>query len=438
MTGGNWTTQNKVRPGTYINIVSDPKTLGTVGDRGTVSFPLALSWGAPKQVIELQAGEDLRDQLGYDITAPEMLLLREAFKRAKTVLVYRLNTGVKAAVTKSGLTATAKHGGILGNDLAIVIQPNIDDNTKFDVNTLLAGRMVDTQTVPAIQDLKDNAWIDFSGTGALEVTAGMPLTGGDNGTVTNQDHADYLAAAEVLDFNTLALPSSDPTLKSIYTAFVKRLRDAEGRKIQLVLENYPLADNEGVISVKNGVILADGTLVPASEAVVWVAAATASAAVNQSLTHQAYDDAVDVDIRYTNTQIVTAIENGEFVFTPSAGRALVEVDINTFKSFTSAKGRQFSKNRVIRVLDGIANDLKRIFDSFYIGKVDNNKDGRNLFLKEAVQYLTTLQGINAIKNLDAQKDVQVTEGMDSDSILISSYVQPADAVEKIYMEVKVR
>ncbi|MGX4583366.1 phage tail sheath family protein [Paenibacillus chitinolyticus] len=438
MTGGTWTTQNKVRPGTYINVLSDPQTLGTMGDRGTVTFPLTLSWGPAKQVIELQAGEDIKDKLGYGITDPEMLLVREAFKRARTVLLYRLNAGVKASATKSGMTATALHGGKRGNDLTIVIQNNIDDNARYDVKTLLLGSVEDTQTVETIEQLKPNKWIVFSGNGAPEVTAGLPLTGGDDGTATNLDHTDYLDAAEVLDFNTIALPSSDATLKSIYVSFAKRLRDMEGRKIQLVLPNYSLADNEGVIGVKNGVKLSDGTIIPAPQAVVWVAAATASAAVNESLTHQAYDDAVDVDIRYTNSQIEAAIKNGEFLFTPSGGRAIVEVDINTFRSYTPTKRKHFSKNRVLRVLDAIANDLKSIFDQYYIGQVDNNSDGRNLFLKEVVKYLGNLQDLNAIKNFDAQKDVQVTEGTDTDSIFISSYVQPVDAVEKVYMKVQVR
>lgn len=48
--------------------------------------------------------------------------VREALKRAGTLLLYRLNEGVKAAVTNNGLQVTAKYGGVRGNDLSIVIE----------------------------------------------------------------------------------------------------------------------------------------------------------------------------------------------------------------------------------------------------------------------------------------------------------------------------
>ncbi|WP_273483611.1 phage tail sheath family protein [Desulforamulus ruminis] len=438
MAGGTWTTQNKVRPGVYINFASEPQALGTVGDRGGVSLALSLPWGAPKEIITIQAGEELREILGYDITAPELLLVREALKRAKTLLLYRLNAGTQAAATHEGLTVTAKYGGVRGNDIAIVIQENIDDNAKFDVRTLVDGTEVDLQTVGSMAELTANAWVTFSGTGTLTEIASLPLTGGANGTVTNQDHTDYLAAVEVYEFNTMGLVATDVTLKSLYTAFVRRLREDEGYKVQLVLENYPLADYEGVISVKNGVILSDGTTLTAAQAVAWVAGATAGANVNESLTYQAYDDAVDVSPRYTNSQIIAALRAGEFLFTQNNGRALVEQDINTLTGFTPDKGKQFAKNRVIRVLDGINNDFKRIFESFYIGKVDNNSAGRNLLKNECNSYMNTLQGIGAVQNFDAQNDVTVLPGNDSDSVYIEANAQPVDSVEKIYMKVRLR
>lgn len=438
MAAGTWVTQNKVRPGVYINFESVPKSLGTVGDRGIVTMALPLSWGEAKKIITIEAGEDPFNKLGYDITSSQLLLIREALKRAKTLLLYRLNIGTKATATIDNLTVTAKYGGVRGNDLSIVIQTNVDDPVKFDVKTLLNGKEMDVQTVATADELQDNNWVDFSGTGALNVTAGVNLTGGADGEVTNQDHMDYLSAIEVQDFNTMALTSDDPTLKSLYVSFVKRMREDEGKKIQVVMPNYPDADYEGVISVKNGVILSDGTVIDATKAVAWVAGATAGAEMNESLTYMAYDDAVDVDIRYTNTQIIEALNNGEFIFTPSDGKAIVEQDINTLTSFTSTKGKQFRKNRVIRVLDGIAVDFKRIFESYYIGKVNNNEDGRNLFKNECINYLTTLQNIAAIQNFDSQTDITVQQGSESDSVVVELYVQPVDSVEKLYFTIKIR
>ncbi|MEC0171654.1 phage tail sheath family protein [Paenibacillus graminis] len=438
MAGGTWTLQNKERPGVYIDVESSGGTLGAAGSRGITSLALSLPWGAAKVITPIVAGEDTMTTLGYDLTAPELLLVREALKRARTVLLYKLNDGTKAAVTAGALVATAKHGGARGNDLKMVVQANIDDSAKFDVKTLLDNAVVDTQTVTNIAGLKANDWVTFNASGVPTTTAGAPLTGGADGTVTNADHSAFLGALELYDFQTVALPGTDNALKAVYAAFIRRLRDNEGKKVQAVLENYPTADNEGIISVKNGVVLSDGTTLTAAQAVAWVAGATAAAEMNESLTYAAYDGAVDVAPRYTSTQIEAALSAGEFLFTPSQNRAVVEQDINTFRSFTPKKNKSFHKNRVIRVLDGIANDLKRIFESFYIGKVSNNVDGRALFRKEIVVYLDGLQGIGAIQNFDAQTDITVLPGVDSDAVYVEVNIQPVDSIEKVYMKVQVK
>jgi hypothetical protein len=427
-----------VRPGVYINFRSEQQALGTLGERGIVSLPLALPWGPAKQVIAIEAGADTFEALGYPITAPQLLLVREALKRARTLLLYRLNAGTQASATVGGLTVTAKYGGARGNDISVVIQPNIDDPARFDVKTLVAGQEVDSQTVATADQLQSNTWVNFSGTGELTATAGTPLTGGSDGTVVAQDYLDYLAAIEVHDFNTIGLTATDATTKDVFVSFAKRLRDDEGKKIQVVMENYPTADFEGVISVKNGVVLADGTTLTAAQAVAWVAGATAGAAANQSLTYDAYDGAVDVSPRYTNSQIIAALQNGEFVFTAMDGRAAVEQDINTLHTFTPEKGKPFSKNRVLRVLDGLANDYMRVFSQSYIGKVPNNDDGRNLFKSEIINITNQYQNIGAVQNFDPQTDLEVLPGTDADAVVVNQWVWPVDSIEKIYMTVTVR
>lgn len=254
MAGGTWKTQNKARAGVYIVFETTEQTMGTLGERGVASLPLSLSWGPSKQVITVEAGADTKDVLGYDVSAPELLPLRESLKRASKVLLYRLNAGTAATATNTTLTVTANHGGARGNDIRIIVQNNIDDPAKFDIITLLAGEVMDTQIVAEIEELVANNWVKFSGTGAPDVTAGLNLTGGADGTVTNGDHTDYLSKIEGYDFNTIGLLSTDATLKPVYTAAIKRMRDQEGKKVQVVMPDYAAADYEGVISVKNGVL----------------------------------------------------------------------------------------------------------------------------------------------------------------------------------------
>ncbi len=438
MAGGTWTTPNKVRPGVYTQISSQEQPIGRVGERGIAALGLSLPWGEPQKMLTIKPGTNLVEVLGYDITAPQLLSVKETLKRAGTLLLYRLNSGVPAAGSVAGLKATALFGGERGNDIQIVVENAVDDPGKFVVSTLLSGKAVDKQLVASAAELQPNLYVTFTpDTGDLAATAGFALTGGANGTVTNQEHVDFLAALEVQDFQTVGLLSADPTLKSLYTAFVKRLREQEGKKVQAVMSDYPTADYEGIISVKNGVVLTDGTILDKVKAVAWVTGATAAAAVNESLTYAAYDEAVDTDVRLSHTEIEEALTKGEFLFSYSGGKAVVEQDINSFTSIEPAKARHFSKNRVVRVLDGIANDLKLIFEKSYIGKVDNNVDGRTLFWAECAAYFASLQNIGAIQNFDANEDIVVTPGTEGDVLFVDIKVQPVDAIEKVYMKVKV-
>ena len=98
------------------------------------------------------------------------------------------------------------------------------------------------------------------------------------------------------------------------------------------------------------------------------------------------------------------------------------------------KGGIFRKNRVVRTIDGINNDIVEIFESNYIGKTNNNADGRALLRATLVQYFGELQSLSAIQNF-TEDDVTVSAGTDSDAVLIECYVQPVDSVEKIYITV---
>lgn len=440
MAGGTWVQQNKVRPGMYTNFVSEPRNTTTIGERGTVAFIAPLSWG--DQLITIDSAEFLTQALpllGFAATDDRISYITNATQHASKIIIYRLGlTGAtKATVTDDALTATAKYAGVRGNNLKIIVQENIDLANTFDVYTLLDNEVVSSQiAVDTVQNLASNNFVTFTGTGALTATAGASLAGGTAGTVSGTTWSEGLARLEVENFNVLGIPSTESTIKSLVTAWVKRVRD-EGKKVVAVLENYPQADHEGIISLKNSIVLGDGSIVPTIHLLWEIAALEAGANVNQSLTYTPIANAVDVSPKYTNNQIIQALKNGEMVMTMSNGQAVIEQDINTFTSFTADKAKHFSKNRVMRVLDAIANDLRSNFEQFFIGKVDNNADGRNLLKAQVISYMTTLQDLSAIQNFDSQNDIEVVAGNDADSVYVEMVAQPVDSIEKIYMKVRV-
>ncbi|MEF2246222.1 phage tail sheath family protein [Paenibacillus sp. IITD108] len=442
MAGGQWNVQNKVRPGVYINFNAKRKPMNSVGERGIVAFPASLPWGVTDRVIELDSssfGEKAVEVLGFKAADARIRHIAAAMSHASSVLLYRLGgtNAAKAKATEGALTATAKWGGLRGNDLRIVIQADVDESSKFNVITLLDLEEVDRQTVAQIEELENSAFIDWTGTGAVTASAGVALAGGTEGTQSGSDFTTALAKFESYDFNVLGISLDDAASKQVATAYVKRQREEEGKKIVAVMANYPEADYEGVMSLHNGIVTSDGLEVSPTSLVWEVAAMQAAANINEALTYTAIPNAVGAFPRLTHTETIAALNNGELVVTALNGRAVIEQDINTLTSFSLDRSKAFSKNRVVRVLDAIGNDIKRLFDTYYIGKISNNSNGRALLQAEVTSYLKKLEGLGAIQNFDSQKDIVLSAGEATDAVQIQLNVQPVDSVEKIYMNVEV-
>lgn len=177
MAGGNWESQNKNRPGAYINFKAVPKPLSSVGSRGIVTMPVALDWGPQGELFEIlstdmQDGKSL-SKIGYTAMTEGAQVVREALRGCYKALLYRVDKGgTKATATLNSLTATAKYFGICGNNISVAIldsNKDSDDDTPFyDVVTYYNTIEQDRQTVKEIAELVSNDWVDFSGTGALQ------------------------------------------------------------------------------------------------------------------------------------------------------------------------------------------------------------------------------------------------------------------------------
>ena len=441
MAGGYWVTQNKVIPGAYINFTSESQENITASDRGVATMPLPLDWGLVKEFVMVDYNTDFKAVLGYDILDPKLIMVKEVLKRAKYLLLYRISSGLKASKTVGTFTITARFEGKRGNSITVKVVENPDIADGFIVTTYLDGIEVDEQQAKTIEDLEDNDYVIFSGEGALTANAGIILAGGTDTAPTSEDYTNYFQACEVQEFNVMGLPVEDITIKGAASAFVKRMIETEGKKIQVVMPEYSVADYEGVISVENGVVLADGTVIDKVTAVAWVTGATAAANVNQDLAYSAYEDAVDVTERYTDTQIAAMLNSGKFFFVPKRFnnnlKIVVQDDVNTFITFTKEKGKEFHWNRSIRTMFDIGTTLPRLWEQQYIGKVDADQDGADLFTGDCINYFENLQGMSAIKNFDSNADLAVVVN-DDDSAYAEVAVQVVKAFKKLYMKVRLK
>ena len=430
--GGTFLVQNKVLPGSYINFVSVSRASATLSERGFVCLPYELGWGPENKMITVENSDFQKNCMsifGYDYASDEMKPFRDLFINTKTAYCYRLvNNGTKATNTY----ATAKHSGVRGNDIKIVIETNTEDESKYDVKTLLGSYQIDIQTVANAAGLIDNEFVSFKKDADLTATAGTPLTGGNNGeAVTGNQYQSFLAAAESYSFNTLVCPSKEEVIKGLFISFTKRLRDETGVKFQCVVYNAVKPDYEGIINVKNSV---NGTNEAAL--VYWIAGAEAGCDVNKSVTNTLYNGEYTVSADYTQTQLETAIEDGYLVLHSVNGEIRILRDINSFVSFTDNKNEDFSSNQVIRVLDQIGNDIAVLFNTKYLGKVPNDDAGRLSLWNDIVTYNKQLEQLRAIENFDPA-ELAVEKGDSKNAVVVTNPVTPVMAMEKLYMTVYV-
>ena len=427
--GGTWVTQNKVLPGAYINVVSAEKASVNISDRGYVALPMELDWCPDEEVFEVTQEDFQKDSLkifGYDYTSDKLKGLRDLFKNATVLYAYKLNKGVKA----SNDFATAKYSGTRGNDLKIVISANVDESSKFDVTTYLGTTEVDTQIgVTDASELVNNDFVDFKSDAELEATSGIALSGGTNGAaVTGTEHQAFLNKIESYIYNTLGCLSTDETVKSLYSEYTKRMRDEIGAKIQLVAYKVN-ADYEGVISVENKVS-DEGAL--ESSLVYWVLGVEGACAVNKSNTNKKYNGEFTAEADYTQTQLKNCIKQGKFVLHKVGNDIKVLSDINTFITYTAEKGKDFSSNQVIRVVDQIAIDDAILFNTKYLGEFPNDASGRISLWNDLCDIDKKLQNLRAIENFNTE-DVTVEKGETKKSVVVNQKISPTVAMEQMYM-----
>lgn len=457
--GGTWQTQNKVRPGAYINVNGVAKPLSQVGNRGVVAVAMPLSWG--EKVIELTASEFLSgagllkagvlysDSNGASTSASPGFNLRLILQNASKVIIYRTN---ESNASESGyeidefVYITSKLKGTFGNRISVKFEH--EASGKYVLKTYIDSKLSGTTKADALTDLTGDALVDLDWYDQVEWDSDLEnvvnLQGGTDGATLDTN---WLSDA-IREFNSRAwdvfvCECSSATEKSQVKSAIEDLRENNGVKVQCVLYNDATADYEGVINIAENTsyIISDGTVVRPEQVAFYVAGITAGASITQSNTGAVVTDAIDLvnnSQPKTNDEIIEALSSGHYVLSRrSDGAIVVEKDINSLHSFTPTKGYVFSKNRPIRTIDEICNSIKLLYNKSYLGKVDNSESGRSVLKGDIASYLRSLETIGAIQNFDPDTDITISAGDDIDGVLIDIYAQPLDSMEKLYAQINV-
>lgn len=253
---------------------------------------------------------------------------------------------------------------------------------------------------------------------------------------TANDIKTVLSNIKTFMFDVLVYPydTGKEEIKALIKEFIEDLRNTDGVKVTAVMANYA-ANSEAVINVVQSFVLEDDTKLKPEQVAVYVAGLSAGASITTSNTGKIIQGIKDVEPRFTKSEMEAGVRDGKFLFkVDNNANVSVLYDINSLTTFTPEKGNIFAKNRVIRTLDGIASDIARVFEANFVGKLNNNADGRNVLKSTLIEYFKNMQRLNAIDDFDA-KDVDIKEGSTIESVIIDARIKPIDSVEKIYISV---
>lgn len=459
MTSGRWDPlTGRVRPGTYINVDGTASPTVSYGQRGVVLVPLAdLGWGEDGKVVTVTAENVAKYNPELGDAPMNILMVNEALKGAATVKVYIINKGTKASKTvelaaASGddpavnLVATAKCGGVKGNNYKIKCAANTSN--KFDVTVYyeedILEEFVDLSTAADLI-AAGSEYIDFTcnvpATSLVAIASGS-LTGGTAGTVQNDDIVAMLDASEGIAWNTMAFPFTDSALQTAAISKIRYLRETIGKSVQAVLPSATAsaANYEGIINLINSVQLEDGTQLTVAQATAFVAALTAGADETQSNTYASYPGADAIIGVLTNEQIEEAIRNGQMCFTYDDEQLPhIEYDINSLHTFTEKRPKQYSKNKIIRIIDSLCDTIRATYPPNRFPNNNVGWDRMDSLGKTILQHYDENGGNGAIKDVDYDNDFLVDRGKSAgDSVYVDVAITPVDAAEKLYFTVLTR
>ena len=252
---------------------------------------------------------------------------------------------------------------------------------------------------------------------------------GENKTVS-----DAINAFEPYEFNILCAYTASAEDVTTYITAVKSWRDDMGKKCQVVVYNQTTPNHEGVINVVSAV--SDETA-PAHALVAWVAGAEAGCKINESCTNMMYDGEYTIVVNKTQKQLEDCIKNGQIAFHLVYGDVRLLEDVNSLTETTADKGEDFKSNQTIRVIDQIANDIAKLFNTKYLGKIQNNASGRVSLWGDIVKHHRELEALGAIENFNAEL-LKVEQGATKKSVVVSDVVTVVNSMAQLYMTVVVQ
>ncbi|KUO58964.1 MAG: phage tail sheath protein [Gracilibacter sp. BRH_c7a] len=274
---------------------------------------------------------------------------------------------------------------------------------------------------------------------------------------TAENYSEAQTYLEGSVWNYLAIPGISSADATVMANWVIGLRENQNLKVKAVLPNTE-ADHEGVINFATDSIVIGGVTSTAAQYCSRIAGILAGNPLSISATFQVLPEVDDVP-HLTTTQFDTAIDAGKLILMNDGEKVKIARAVNSLSTFTSDKGADFQKIKLVDIMDMIYSDIKKTTNDTYIGKIPNTYDNKCLLIMAIRAYYESLEeqqlldrGKNSVDiDIQAQKlylqsigvdtgamsDQQIREANTRDKIFLAGPIKIVDAIEDFELVVTI-
>lgn len=315
------------------------------------------------------------------------------------------------------------------------------DNTSNSVTALLEAYQSKGSDYFTLTKVKDSSE-------KLQTIDQKEIEGGTDPAV---NVAAYSAAFEVLEayrWNVLSLDTVDTQIQSVMQLFLNRIYN--GGKFCMGVIGEPASvdfdtrlrhasayNDYQIVYVGNGFTDISGNVYEGYMAAARIAGLIAGTPSNESITHAAITEAVELTEMLTNNQHERAIKAGALMFSVSAADTVwVEQGINTLVLPTAKEDDGWKKIKRVKVRFELFQRLNDTVEVL-IGRINNDPDGRATVIQVSNGVCQTM--VSEKKLLaGAHVELDTDNPPEGDSAWFLVYADDIDALEKMYYAFKFR
>lgn len=238
----------------------------------------------------------------------------------------------------------------------------------------------------------------------------LPNTNVDGATKTQ---ANVLKMLTNIKWNWLCAPTASVQEQQDLASWIKAQRDNKHKTFKAVLSGQA-ADHEGIVNFCTNDIKVQTntdslgnpiyTTYTALQYTARIAGILAGLALDRSATYFKLTEVESVEVY---EDIDTLIDEGELLLIDEQDGDGVKIAraCNSLTTFTTDKGEEFRKIKIIEGIDMVTDDIRDTFKKYYVGKVINDYNHKMLFISAILVYFSEIKG--NVLDADAPNTVDI-------------------------------